>query len=82
MHVYIRQDHTDVRFQPMFFLMGHVSKFAKTGARRLKSHVTGHYREGEMIHSSAVPDETKQIEVYPTLVYIQYKPLCTADLNP
>ncbi|CAM9842799.1 unnamed protein product, partial [Ascophyllum nodosum] len=49
------EDHTDVHFQPMYFFMGHVSKFAKTGARRLKSHVTGHYREGGMTYSSAVP---------------------------
>ncbi|CAM9843061.1 unnamed protein product [Ascophyllum nodosum] len=53
--VICNEDHTDVHFQPMFFFMGHISKFAKTGARRLKSHVTGHYREGGLTYSSAMP---------------------------
>lgn len=51
------QNHTDVFFQPMLYFIGHMSKFAKTGARRLKSHVTGLYREGGMTYSGAVPGE-------------------------
>lgn len=49
------QNHTDVFFQPMLYFIGHMSKFAKTGARRLQSHVTGLYREGGMTYSGAVP---------------------------
>lgn len=51
------QNHTDVFFQPMLYFIGHMSKFAKTGARRLKSHVTGLYREGGLTYSGAVPGE-------------------------
>ena len=49
------QNHTDVIFQPMFYFLGHMSKFAQPGARRLKSHVTGSYQKGGMGPSTAVP---------------------------
>lgn len=49
------QNHTDVIFQPMFYFLGHMSKFAQPGARRLKSHVTGSYQKGGMGPSAAVP---------------------------
>ncbi|CAN0049475.1 unnamed protein product, partial [Laminaria digitata] len=49
------KNHTDVIFQPMFYFLGHMSKFAQPGARRLKSHVTGSYQQGGMGPSTAVP---------------------------
>lgn len=42
----LRQNHTDVIFQPMYYFLGHITKFARPGARRLKSHVTGVYEKG------------------------------------
>lgn len=39
----------------MYYFLGHMSKFAKPGARRLKSHVTGVYQDGGSTPSTAVP---------------------------
>ncbi|CBN79893.1 Glucosylceramidase, family GH30 [Ectocarpus siliculosus] len=48
------ENHTDVIFQPMFYSIGHMSKFAQPGARRLKSHVTGLYQNGGSGPSTAL----------------------------
>ncbi len=42
-------------FQPMFYYMGHITKFAQPGARLLKSHVTGVYKQGGGGPTGAVP---------------------------
>ena len=39
----------------MFYYMGHMSKFAQPGSRRLKSHVTGVYQKGGGGPSTTVP---------------------------
>ncbi|CAN0206041.1 unnamed protein product, partial [Ectocarpus sp. 4 AP-2014] len=48
------ENHTDVIFQPMFYSIGHMSKFVQPGARRLKSHVTGLYQNGGSGPSTAL----------------------------
>lgn len=53
-----RQGHTDVTFQPMFYFMGHISKFAKPGARVLKSRVTGSYLEAGRRPTGILPGES------------------------
>eukprot|EP00903_Cladosiphon_okamuranus_P018045 g16606.t1 len=49
------KNHTDVIFQPMFYYLGHMSKFAQPGSRRLKSHVTGVYQKGGGGPSTVIP---------------------------
>lgn len=39
----------------MFYYLGHMSKFAQPGSRRLKSHVTGVYQKGGGGPSTTIP---------------------------
>ncbi|CAM9603532.1 unnamed protein product, partial [Discosporangium mesarthrocarpum] len=53
--VYCLKDHSDVVFQPMFYFMGHITKFAKPGSTRLFSSIVGDYQKLGQRPTGALP---------------------------